>query len=171
MTILSDYNNKPMSWTTYELPCDKTNKVSACPAKTQISLDIRPVWSESLLCAQWVAKDPSFPHADSEDSDQTGLMPRLSWVFAGRTTTLLVLPWGGSIIYNKGFLTIQLSDSTCNFFFHFFLSSKFLTRLFLTGILKEFLSLTIVLTGTVKREIFASSNFCGISRSVSIREN
>ena len=30
------------------------------PAKTQISLGIRPVWSESSLCAQWVAKDPSF---------------------------------------------------------------------------------------------------------------
>ena len=26
---------------------------------------------------QWVAKDPSFLHADSEDSDQTGRMPRL----------------------------------------------------------------------------------------------
>ena len=25
----------------------------------------------------WVAKDPSFLHADSEDSDQTGRMPRL----------------------------------------------------------------------------------------------
>ena len=40
-------------------------------AKTQISLGIRPVWSESSLCTQWVAKDPSFLHADSEDSDQT----------------------------------------------------------------------------------------------------
>ena len=40
---------------------------------------------QSLLCAQWVAKDPSFLHADSEDSDQTGRMPRLIWVFAGRT--------------------------------------------------------------------------------------
>ena len=36
-------------------------------------------WSESSLCAQWVAKDPSFLHADSEDSDQTGRMPRLIW--------------------------------------------------------------------------------------------
>ena len=27
---------------------------------------------QSSLCAQWVAKDPSFLHADSEDSDQTG---------------------------------------------------------------------------------------------------
>ena len=30
----------------------KTNKMSVRPAKTQISLGIRPVWSESLLCAQ-----------------------------------------------------------------------------------------------------------------------
>ena len=30
-----------------------------------------PVWLESSLYAPWVAKDPSFLHADSEDSDQT----------------------------------------------------------------------------------------------------
>ena len=58
--------------------------MTVCPAKTRISLGIRPVWSESSLCAQWVAKDPSFLHADSEDSDQTGQMPRLIWVFTGR---------------------------------------------------------------------------------------
>ena len=46
---------------------------------------IRPVWSESSLCTQWVAKDPSFLHVDSENSDQAGWMPRLIWVFAGRT--------------------------------------------------------------------------------------
>ena len=46
---------------------DKTNKVTVCPARTQISLGICPVWSESSLCAQWVAKDLSFRHADSED--------------------------------------------------------------------------------------------------------
>ena len=55
------------------------------PAETQISLGIRPVCSESSLCAQWVAEDPSFFHADWDDSDQTGWMPRLIWVFAGRT--------------------------------------------------------------------------------------
>ena len=38
-----------------------------------------------------VAKDPRFLHADSEDSDQTGRMPRLIRVFAGRTTILFVL--------------------------------------------------------------------------------
>ena len=53
-----------------ELPHDKTNNVVVRPGKTQISL-------ESSLCTQWVAKAPSFLHADSEDSDQTGRMPRL----------------------------------------------------------------------------------------------
>ena len=46
---------------------DKTNKISVRPAKTQISLGIRPVWSESSLCIEWVAKDPSFLHVDSKD--------------------------------------------------------------------------------------------------------
>ena len=41
-------------------------------------------------------RDPSFLHVDSEDSDQIGQMPRLIWVFAGRTLILLVLSWGGS---------------------------------------------------------------------------
>ena len=62
---------------TNEPPHDKTNNVAVHPVKTQISLGIRPVWSESSLCAQWVAKSQSFLHADSEDPDQTGRMP--SW--------------------------------------------------------------------------------------------
>ena len=45
---------------------DKTNKTSVRPAKTQIRLGI-----DTLLYAQWEAKDPSF-HADSKDSDQPG---------------------------------------------------------------------------------------------------
>ena len=66
------------------------------PAKTQISLGIRPVWSESSLSA-WRKLGSFATHwAHSEDSDQTGRMPRLIWVFAGRTVILLVLSWGGS---------------------------------------------------------------------------
>ena len=38
-----------------------------CVQRRQISLGIRPVWSESSLCAQWVSKDPRFLHADSDD--------------------------------------------------------------------------------------------------------
>ena len=63
----------------------KPTKWHVRPAKTQISMGICLVWSESSLYAQWVAKDPSFLHADSEDSDQTGQMPRLIRVFAGCT--------------------------------------------------------------------------------------
>ena len=54
---------------TYEPPHYKTNKVAVHPAKSQISLGIL-VWSESSLCTKWVAKDPSFFNADSEDSDR-----------------------------------------------------------------------------------------------------
>ena len=36
----------------YKLPHEKTNKMTVHPVKTQISLGIRPVWSESSLCAQ-----------------------------------------------------------------------------------------------------------------------
>ena len=51
---------------------------------------LRSAWAstqsyQSLLCTQWVAKDLRFLQADREDSDQTGRMPRLIWVFAGRT--------------------------------------------------------------------------------------
>ena len=69
------------------------------PVKAQISLGIHPVWSESSLCAQWVAKDPSFLHAPSEDSDQTRRMPRLIWVFAGHTCHFVNLSWGSSLSY------------------------------------------------------------------------
>ena len=63
----------------------KSAKWYVRPVKTQISLGIRPVWSESSLCAYCVAKDPSFLQADNEASDQTGRMPRLIWVFVERT--------------------------------------------------------------------------------------
>ena len=52
---------------TFEPRHDKTNKMTVRPAKTQISLGICPVRSESSLCTQWVAKDRMFLRADSED--------------------------------------------------------------------------------------------------------
>ena len=61
---------------------DKTNKMSVRAAKTQISLGIRPVWSVPFLWVAKVAKHPCFLHVDSEDSEQTGRMPRLICVFA-----------------------------------------------------------------------------------------
>ena len=85
---LSRLTTKPIKW-------------PVRPVKTQINLGIRtvwsasedsnqpghprPVWSESSLSAQWIAKDPRFLHADSEDFVQTGRMPRLIWDFVRRT--------------------------------------------------------------------------------------
>ena len=70
---------------------DKTNKVTVRPAKTQISLGICPVWSESSLSA-WRQLGPLTTHwAHSKDSDQTGPMPRLIRVLVGRTLILLIL--------------------------------------------------------------------------------
>ena len=66
------------------------------PAKTQISLGIRPVWLEHSLSASRKLRSLATHWAHSEDSDQTGRMSRLIWVFAGRTAILLVLSWGGS---------------------------------------------------------------------------
>ena len=81
---------------TYEPRHDKTSKMSVRPAKTQISLGVRPVWSESWLSA-WRNLGSLATHwAHSEDSDQTGRMPRLICVFAGRTLILLVLSCRGS---------------------------------------------------------------------------
>ena len=68
----------------------KPTKWHFCPAKTQISLDIRPVWSESSQCAQWVAEDPMFLHAKSEDWSVSSL---------GAVAILLVLSCGGSCIH------------------------------------------------------------------------
>ena len=53
--------------------------------KTQISLGIHPVWSKSSLSTWRKLESLAIHWAYSEDSDQTGRMPRLICVFAGRT--------------------------------------------------------------------------------------
>ena len=74
----------------------KPTKWHVRPTKTQISLGIRPVWSESSLSAWRNLGHLTTYWAHSEDSDQTGRMPRLIWVCARRTVILLVLSRGGS---------------------------------------------------------------------------
>ena len=69
------------------MSCDMIKQQNECVP----SEDSDQPGHQSSLCAQWVAKDPSFLHADSKDSDQTGRMPRLIRVFAGRTLISLVL--------------------------------------------------------------------------------
>ena len=59
----------------------KPTKWHVRPAKTQISLGICPVWSEYSLSALRKLGSLATHWANSEDSDQTGQMPRLIWVF------------------------------------------------------------------------------------------
>ena len=55
---------------------------------------LRSAWASA-----WRNLGPLATHwAHSEDSDQTGRMPRLIWVFAGRTLTLLVLSCRSSFV-------------------------------------------------------------------------
>ena len=92
-------NNKTLTYLYLSRLMTKPTKWHVRPAKTRISLGIRPVWSETSLSA-WRKLVPLATHwADSEDSDQTGWIPRLIRVFAGRIITLLVLSWGGLFIY------------------------------------------------------------------------
>ena len=73
---------------------------SSVMSKTYMILHARmfsvcPSW---IWAATWQNKlNESAP---SEDSDQSGRMSRLIWVFAGRTVTLLVWSCRGSIIWN-----------------------------------------------------------------------
>ena len=77
----------------------KTTTIGLCFMASFIFNSIHPVWSESSLSA-WRKLGSLANHwAHSEDSDQTGQMPRLTWVSAGRTVILLVLSWRSSLIY------------------------------------------------------------------------
>ena len=62
----------------------KPTKWYVRPAKTQISLGIHPV-SESSLSAWRKLGSLAAHRTHSEDSGQTGRMPKLIWVLAGRT--------------------------------------------------------------------------------------
>ena len=127
----------------FEPPHDKTNKLTVRPAKTQISLGIPPVWSKSSLCTQWIPKDPSFLHADSEDSDQTGRMSRLIWVFAVRTCHFVgfVMRW---LIFQFYDLSKKKTYCSINGLLHMFFRSfyctawRILSKLYLVYLLSIF---------------------------------
>ena len=91
-----------------------------CPAKTQISLGIHPVWSESSLSAHWAVKVSRFLHADSEDSDQKGRMPSLIWVFTGLIghsvgfimLQLFLIFWNSLTVFEKETRFLPMTDPT-----------------------------------------------------------
>ena len=70
-----------------DMSCSMTKQIKCFVLPmTQISLGFHRVWSESLLSAQWVAKDPRFLHADSKLlSDWAGAQADLSLCWAHRS--------------------------------------------------------------------------------------
>ena len=71
----------------------KPTKWHVCPAQSD----------QSSLSALRKLRSLSTHWAHSQDSDQTGWMPRPIWAFIGHTAILLVLSWGGSCHYIKVF--------------------------------------------------------------------
>ena len=61
-TLVASRTNEPQHY--------KTNKMPCAPSEDSDQPGHPP--------SQWVAEDPMFLHADSEDSDQTGRMSRLT---------------------------------------------------------------------------------------------
>ena len=96
---------------------DKTNKVTVRLAKVQISLGIRPVWTESSLSAWRNTGSSATQWAHWEHSDQTGRMPRLIWVFAGRPCHFdgFVMRW--LIILYNSVICQTYRKNKCNFFY------------------------------------------------------
>ena len=81
----------------------KPTKWHVYPAKTQISLGIRPVWSDYSLSA-WRKFGSLATHwVHSEDSEQIGRMPGLLWVFTGHTVISLALSRAGSYLTMRRF--------------------------------------------------------------------
>ena len=88
-----------------EVECQTTsvhfNTDMSCSTTKPTKRSVRPATTDQIrrirvsLCTQWIAKDSSFLQADSEDSDQTGWMPRLIWILAGCTSSFagFVMLW------------------------------------------------------------------------------
>ena len=83
------FMNWANSWQNQEYGiCAQWRLRSAC-ASAQYDQSLGCLHEESLA-TYW---------AHSKDSDKTGQMPRLIWVFTGPRVILLVLSWGGSILF------------------------------------------------------------------------
>ena len=82
----------------FQPPYDKTNKWHVRPAKTQISLGIRPVLSESSLSAWRQLGSLATGWAQANTLIRLGGCPGWSESSTGRTSILLVVSLGGSFL-------------------------------------------------------------------------
>ena len=94
------------------------NEISDISAKIEAGQHLHAVFLLTVyMLSAW--RKPGFIATHwvySEDSDQTGRMPRLIWVFAGRTLTLLVLSCRDSFtlaVRQTSFLKSQKGNTLC----------------------------------------------------------
>ena len=111
--VYNDTRNGAFCSQIYESESDSNRTFgNVRPAKIQISLRIRAVWSESSLGAFWIAMDAKLLHADNENSDQTEWMRRLIWVIVGRTCQKVRFPILRVIYWE---LTDDITDQELSF--------------------------------------------------------
>ena len=94
----------------------KLTKWHVHPAKTQICLGIRPYWSEASLSPWRKFWSLATQRAHSDDSDQTGQMPRLIWVFTGHTCHFVITRHtrsGGVLCYTLRKFWVSVHPSIC----------------------------------------------------------
>ena len=89
-------SNAYFACNTFKTRHDKTNKTSVRPEKTRSAWASAQSDQSSLSAGRYLGSLATH-WAYSEDPDQSRRMPRLIWVFAGRTLVLLVLSCRGSI--------------------------------------------------------------------------
>ena len=99
------HRSKFRVWT--QIPSEQMSRDMTKPIKWVCAQQrLRSAWHPpsliSVFAFAWRKHGSLATHkAHSEDSDQTGRMPMLIWVFAGRTVVLLVLSCRGSNTYTK----------------------------------------------------------------------
>ena len=76
----------------------QNQQLTVCRAKTQISLGICPVWTESSLSTQWVAKTQAFFMRTTKTLVRLGGCPSWSESSLDAHAILLVLSCGGSFV-------------------------------------------------------------------------
>ena len=103
--ILRFYGIWAASWQNQQNGMCAQWRLGSAWALAQLDKSLHCLHQESFgqIATQW---------AHSEDSDQTGQMPRPIWVFAGHTVILLVLSWGGSYFFAHRTLLTGLYPAT-----------------------------------------------------------
>ena len=82
---------------------------------------LRSAWAsaqsdQGLHCPHEESLGPHLPNERTAKTDHTGKMPRLIWVFAGRTCHFVGFSWGGSYVFDPAYRCLT-NRSRCHCYF------------------------------------------------------